>query len=145
MFCHLVGFLDLRTEARDGHQIDVTGKLVDAAQVWHFKVAALVLRRRHPGQSEQTEAGQRGNAAIAFDETGERQAERGQFGITGAQSAHGDEDDSQRLRAGDHRHGLTSRCGQCERPINRLAHGSTSPASRPTAPLISVTTGKKKR
>ncbi len=92
-----VALLHLRAEAGDGDQVEAVGKLAQLADIVNFEIFALMFRRRGAGQSEQSQAGQRGDGFAALDEARQRQAEFQQLGVAGADSAHGNQSDFHRM------------------------------------------------
>ena len=74
-FGQLVSFVNLGTEARNDHQVKITGNIFYFIEVRHFDVAEFMLWGSHAGQSKQPQTGQGGNGFTPFYKTGKRESQ----------------------------------------------------------------------
>src|SRR5260370_19718130 len=84
----LVGLVDLRAETRNRDGVEVAGQPRRVMHVGHIDVFELDIVRSRAGEGEQTETRKRSDNAIAFYESRQRQAERGQLRVVRANSTH---------------------------------------------------------
>ena len=92
----LVGLADLGAQAGDRHQVEPVGKRLEIADILDLEVLALVWRRSHPREGQQSEAGQRRDRPAPFHEARQASFPGYQLGVAGAHAAHRDEADFHR-------------------------------------------------
>src|SRR5581483_3889491 len=102
-------------EGRDGDQVQVVRQLRSGPQVGDLEILDFEALRRHAGDREQREAGQRGDDLGPLYEARQREAHFHELRVNGAHAAHSDESDLQ-----DNPHPTRSETT----PSNRLMTGT---------------------